>query len=87
MNRVEISKNIKEVLENYGIPPKELKPTTSFINDLGLDSLDFAELILTVEQIFDVSISFDHDNIHTIDDLVNTIEQLISKKKITKPLT
>ena len=77
MNKVYIEKEIKGVLENYGLEAKELNDNASFTNDLGLDSLDLAELILTVEQIFDISMSFDNDNIKTIADLVNSIESIL----------
>ncbi len=77
MNKTEIEKEVKIILNNYGLDTKQLEPNASFINDLRLDSLDFAELILTVEQIFDISISFNHDNIHTIGDLVNTIDSML----------
>ena len=73
MNKTEVSKTVKEVLANYGLDEKQLTADASFSHDLGLDSLDFAELILKVEQIFDTSISFEDDNINTLGDLVNII--------------
>jgi len=78
MNRIEITRKIKVVLENYGLESKQLTPDASFINDLGFDSLEFAELILTAEHIFDTSIPFENGNIHTINDLVDTIENLLN---------
>lgn len=84
MDKADIEKKIKGVLEHYGLDEKQLSTNASFIYDLGLDSLDFAELILTVEQIFDISISFKKDNIDTIGDLVNTIESMLNTNFIKK---
>ena len=73
MNKTEVTKKVKIVLADYGLNEKQLRPEASFTNDLGLDSLDFAELILKTEQTFDISISFEYDDINTVGDLVNTI--------------
>ena len=78
MNRKEITNKLEEVLEEYGLERKQLSANASFTNDLGLDSLDFAELILKTEQIFDTSISFEHDNIDTINDLINIVENQVN---------
>jgi len=78
MNRKEITNKLEEILEEYGLERKQLTADASFVNDLGLDSLDFAELILKTEQIFDTSISFEHNNIYTIKDLINIIENQVN---------
>ena len=77
MNKAAIEERVKEILEAYGLHSRQLESNASFINDLGLDSLEMAELILTAEHSFDISISYDNDYIDTINDLVNTIEGLL----------
>jgi len=77
-----IEKEVKTILENYGVTTKQLQHNASFINDLGLDSLDFTELVLIVEQIFDICISIENDNLDTIGDLVNTIEDKLKKNSL-----
>jgi len=82
MDRVNITEKLTGILENYGIYQEELKPNVSFINDLGFDSLDLAELILILEETFDVSISFEHDHIHTIGELLGVIENQLKEKSL-----
>jgi len=42
------------VAEQLGVPPQELSQETSFFTDLGADSLDFVELIMELEEEFDL---------------------------------
>jgi len=80
MNKKEITKKVKVVLENYGLEEKQLTSNASFMKDLGFDSLDFAELILTIEQEFDLSIYLDQVKlpINTIHDLVTTLNEVLN---------
>jgi len=80
MNKKEITKKVKAVLENYGLEEKQLTSNASFMKDLGFDSLDFAELILTIEQEFDLSIYLDQVKlpINTIHDLVTTLNEVLN---------
>lgn len=79
MNKAEITIKIKAVLGNYGLEEKQLTPNASFTKDLGFDSLDYSELILTMEEEFNLSIYLDEvkSPIHTIHDLVNTIDEIL----------
>lgn len=48
---------------------------TELIDDLGADSLDAVEIIMNIEDEFDISVDEDHiDNIKTVGDIVNYIE-------------
>ena len=82
MNKAEITIKIKAVLEDYGLEEKKLTPNASFTKDLGFDSLDYSELILTMEEEFNLSIYLDQVNspIDTIHDLVNTIDGILNTK-------
>jgi acyl carrier protein len=52
----------------------ELLPDTSLVNDLGLDSLGLFELVIEMEEIYDLRITDeDIDRIRTIDDIVDYI--------------
>ena len=51
-----IQKQVIDILSNMGIAEKALTSKASFIKDLGLDSLDFAELVLELEAVFSVEI-------------------------------
>ena len=40
------------VVEQLGVEEKEVVPTASFVDDLGADSLDLVELIMSIEEKF-----------------------------------
>lgn len=81
LSLIEIKSTIKEILEDYGIEQKALTDQASFSNDLGFDSLDFAELLMTLENRFDIAIPF-----HLIEESNQNIEalSLIIKAEISK---
>lgn len=47
----------KIVAEKLGVDIEEVVPEASFIDDLGADSLDLVELIMSMEEEFDIEIS------------------------------
>ena len=47
------------VSEQFGVPLDKVVPESNFVNDLGCDSLDAVELIMEVEDAFDISIPDD----------------------------
>ncbi len=55
------------VVEQLGVSTDELVSEASFIDDLGADSLDIVELVMAMEEAFDVEIpDEDADKIQTI---------------------
>ena len=44
------------VVEQLGVSADEVKPEASFVEDLGADSLDLTELIMAMEESFDIEI-------------------------------
>ena len=55
---------------------KLILPEASFIEDLGADSLDLVELVMRMEEIFDVEIpDEDAENIRLVQDAINYIQQ------------
>ena len=67
---------IKDVVsEQLGAKPEDVKPGSSFIDDLGADSLDTVELIMALEERFNIEIpDEDAEKMQTIDDVVKYIE-------------
>jgi len=64
------------VVQQLFVDPDEVVETASFIDDLGADSLDMAELALKFEQEFGFSISDEAaESILTVGDAVRFIEQ------------
>ena len=71
-----IQKIIADVL-NY--KPEEIKPETKFVDDLGADSLDLLQIVLEIEQTFEISISDDElENIVTVADAVEEINKAVN---------
>lgn len=75
MPKEEIQKTITEILvEKLGIAETEVTPDASFIKDLGIDSLDYAELVMEFEQSFNIRIpDTDAEKLSTINHAVSYI--------------
>ncbi|MDN4523453.1 acyl carrier protein [Fictibacillus fluitans] len=64
----------KIVVDRLGVDAAEVKPEASFKEDLGADSLDVVELVMELEDEFDLEISDeDAEKITTVGDVVNYI--------------
>ena len=72
----------KIIAEQLGVEEAEIKPETSFVEDLNADSLDLVELIMSLEEEFSkegktIEISDeDAEKIATVQDAVNYIKEL-----------
>ncbi len=66
---------VKIVCDQMGTTPDKISKDTSFINDLGADSLDTVELVMEFEDEFEISIpDEDAEKIQTIGSAVEYIE-------------
>jgi acyl carrier protein len=64
------------IVEQLGISEDEVKPEASFIDDLGADSLDIVELVMAMEEEFEIEIPDEEaENIKTVGDATNYINQ------------
>lgn len=64
------------VSEQLGVDKDKIAAETSFVNDLGADSLDLVELVMEFEEEFNVSIPDDvTDKIQTVGQAVKFIEE------------
>ena len=61
--------------ENLNIDRALIQPTSSFKGDLGIDSLDVAELVMDVEETFEIEMQMD-PSLSTVGALVAKIEEL-----------
>jgi acyl carrier protein len=70
-----IEKRMKSIIgDQLGVGEDEIKPTSSFIEDLGCDSLDIVELVMAAEEEFEVEIPDEEaENIKTFQDAVDFI--------------
>ena len=65
------------IAEQLGIDPGEITMESSFIDDLGADSLDIVELIMALEEEFDIEIpDEDAEKIKTVGDVVEYLSNL-----------
>ena len=70
-----VEQKVKSIIaEQLGVSEDEIKTTSSFIEDLGADSLDIVELVMAMEEEFEVEIPDEEaENIKTVQDAVNYI--------------
>ena len=66
---------IKSIIaDQLGVGEEEIKPESSFIEDLGADSLDIVELVMAMEEEFEVEIPDEEaENIKTVGDAINYV--------------
>jgi len=67
---------VKEVVvEQLNVNPDEVKEDSKFVEDLGADSLDVVELVMALEEKFDIEIpDSDAESIITVGDAIKYIE-------------
>ena len=70
-----IEQKVKNIIaDQLGVGEEEIKPAASFIEDLGADSLDIVELVMAMEEEFEVEIPDEEaENIKTVQDAVNYV--------------
>ena len=65
----------KIIAENLGIDKDMIKDESNFVNDLGADSLNIVEVIMSIEEEFDIEIpDEDAETLHTVGELKQYIE-------------
>lgn len=65
----------KIIVDQLGVNADEVKPEASFVEDLGADSLDLTELIMAMEEEFDIEIADDDaQKILKVQDAISYIE-------------
>lgn len=72
-----ILEKVRDILsEQLGINPEEIKMESSFVDDLGADSLDIVELIMALETEFDLEIADeDAEKVSTVGDVVDYLKK------------
>ncbi|HJN48473.1 MAG TPA: acyl carrier protein [Acidobacteriota bacterium] len=64
------------IVEQLGVDPAEVTVEASFLEDLGADSLDTAELVMAFEEEFDIEIMYeDAEKIMNVQDAVAYIDR------------
>lgn len=76
----DVSERVKAIIvEQLGVPADEVNEGASFIEDLGADSLDIVELVMALEEEYDIEISDeDAEKILTVGDASKYIKENVA---------
>ena len=78
---VNVEERVKEIIaEQLGVKKSEIKGESSFIDDLGADSLDTVEIIMALEEEFGIEIpDEDAEKMETVEKAIKYIEKKVKK--------
>lgn len=82
MKQSDIEQRVRsQIAKNLVVDANDLRPEASFINDLGADSLAIVELVLALEEEFELDIpDEDTERIRTVQDAVDYINSRVSAR-------
>ena len=71
--------NMQDIIaEVMNVPKEDITPDTKFVDDLGADSLDIFQIIMGIEEEFDIEINNDDaEKIVTVQDAVDQIKNVL----------
>jgi len=74
---VSVEERVIEIVANQlGVDKEKVTRESSFVNDLGADSLDMVELVMELEEEFDIDIPEDSaDKIETVGQAIDFLEE------------
>jgi len=74
-------KRVKEIIvEQLGVNESEVTPEAKFVDDLGADSLDLVELVMALEEEYNMEITDeDAEKIQTVGDAIEYIKSHMSQ--------
>ena len=77
---VDVEAQIKDaIVEKLGVEESKVTPNASFINDLGADSLDTVELIMELENRFNIQIPDEkQEKIQTVGDAISYVKSKVA---------
>ena len=71
---MEFEKVCNSIAEVLNVDPAEFRPETTFLEDLGADSLDIYQIIMKIEEEFEIRINEkDVENIRTVEEAMRLI--------------
>lgn len=75
---MEFEKLVSIIVDVLGVDAEEITPDTTFVDDLGADSLDVAQIIMGIEEEFDVTVDKDvASNVTTVGQALELIKNAI----------
>ena len=80
MSQTELFEQVKKiVIEQLSVEESKVKPESTFMEDLGADSLDTVELVMALEEEFDIEIPDEAaEGILTVQDAVDYISNKVT---------
>ena len=67
----------KIIVDQLGVDPEKVTPEASFVDDLGADSLDLVELVMSLEEDYGIEIpDEDVEKIVTVNDIVEYLQKI-----------
>ena len=76
---MEFEKLKKVIADVLTVDPEEISMETTFVDDLGADSLDIFQIIMGLEEEFDIEIpAEDAESITTVEEAVNLIKNAVN---------
>ncbi len=80
MSQAEIFEKVKKIVaEQLGVEDEKITPNANFANDLGADSLDTVELVMALEEEFDIEIPDEAaEKITTVQEAVDYINNKVA---------
>ncbi|MBA7585061.1 Acyl carrier protein [subsurface metagenome] len=82
LSKDDIASKVKEITsEQLGVDESQITPEAKFVDDLGADSLDTVELVMALEEEFDLEISDEEaEKLTTVNRVISYIEGCLDKK-------
>ncbi|HOF38432.1 MAG TPA: acyl carrier protein [Candidatus Hydrogenedentes bacterium] len=81
MTEINVAETVKKiVVENLERKPEEVTDDARFIEDLGADSLDLTELLMALEEEYNVEIDDEANDIQTVGDAIKYIESKLNNQ-------
>lgn len=78
---MEFEKLQKIIADVLNVDPNEVTPEATFVDDLGADSLDVFQIIMGIEEEFDIEISHESaEKINTVKDAVDCIKAVLENE-------
>ena len=67
------------VAEQLGVDPSEVRPDASILDDLGADSLDVVEMVISLEEAFDIEVpDSDVEEMRTVSDIERYVTRAVA---------
>ena len=76
---MEFEKLVSIIVDVLGVDAEEITPDTTFVDDLGADSLDVFQIIMGIEEEFDIEVPAEAaEDIRTVEEAVELIKNAVN---------